>query len=338
MKKAGLSLILFFLFVTVSLASDIPRTISLQGYLTDTSGVALTGYYYLTFSIYENEDDIDPLWSSIRLVDVSEGYYHVYLGEKAPLDIPFDRQYYLGVRVGFSAEMTPRLKLSSSPYALNLEDSGVVGPEGPPGSAGEDGLHCWDINEDGNCSPGEDITGDGVCDANDCIGPQGDKGDKGDTGDTGIQGPQGDKGDTGIQGPQGDTGAQGPRGDKGDTGDIGPQGPRGDKGDTGAQGPQGDKGDTGDTGAKGPQGDKGDTGDIGSQGPQGDKGDTGIQGPRGDKGDTGDTGDTGIQGPQGDKGDIGSQGPQGDTGAQGLQGDIGPQGPQGDKGDTGMCQ
>ena len=75
----------------------------------------------------------------------------------------------------------------------------IVGPQGPPGPAGEDGI------------PGD--TGP--------VGPTGDTGPVGPTGDTGPVGPTGD---TGPAGPTGDTGPVGPTGDTGPTGYTGPQG------------------------------------------------------------------------------------------------------------------
>ena len=154
------------------------------------------------------------------------------------MDISFDRQYFLGVGVNGGEEMTPRLKLASSPYALNAED--VEGPAGPQGEPGEDGLNCWDLDGSRVCTEEKDINDDGVCDALDCQGLQGEKGDAGEQGPQGEQGLQGDKGETGAQGPQGETG---PQGDQGETGAQGPQG------ETGAQGPQGEKGDQGDPGS-----------------------------------------------------------------------------------------
>ena len=53
---------------------------------------------------------------------------------------------------------------------------GEIGPEGPqgePGQDGADGLHCWDLDADGECDLEEDINGDEECDALDCQGEPG---------------------------------------------------------------------------------------------------------------------------------------------------------------------
>lgn len=69
-----------------------------------------------------------------------------------------------------------------------------------PGPQGEDGLHCWDLNGDDVCDPEEDATGEGICDALDCQGADGEPGPIGEKGEPGPEGP------VGPQGPQGETG------------------------------------------------------------------------------------------------------------------------------------
>lgn len=53
---------------------------------------------------------------------------------------------------------------------------GEIGPEGSPGEPGKDGidgLHCWDLDANGECDLEEDKNDDNVCDATDCQGPPG---------------------------------------------------------------------------------------------------------------------------------------------------------------------
>ncbi|HOW51530.1 MAG TPA: hypothetical protein PLV42_05735, partial [bacterium] len=89
------------------------------------------------------------------------------------------------------------------------------------GVEGIPGLACWDIDEDGEMDPAEDINGDDAWDALDCIGAQGMTGPQGATGATGPQGPIGE---TGPRGPIGLTGATGPAGATGATGAKGTNG------------------------------------------------------------------------------------------------------------------
>jgi hypothetical protein len=48
--------------------------------------------------------------------------------------------------------------------------AGIQGPQGPAGPAGADGIDCWDLNANGTLDAAtEDINGDGVGDARDCV-------------------------------------------------------------------------------------------------------------------------------------------------------------------------
>ncbi len=55
-------------------------------------------------------------------------------------------------------------------------DVGPAGPQGETGPAGPAGLACWDLDGDGIAYPDEDLNGDGLWDARDCTGPQGESG------------------------------------------------------------------------------------------------------------------------------------------------------------------
>jgi len=160
---------------------------------------------------------------------------------------------------------------------------GLQGDPGPQGAPGLDGLHCWDLNQNGTPDlPAEDTNGDGVVDVLDCQGA---------VGAPGPAGPQGVPGTVGPQGLQGDPGPQGPPGLDGVAGIQGPAGPQGLPGDPGPQGPAGLDGAAGAPGPVGPQGLPGNPGPIG---PQGLQGDPGLQGPPGVQGTPGPAGLDGI--------------------------------------------
>ncbi|MGR5355847.1 hypothetical protein [Vibrio chagasii] len=321
------------------------------------------------FSIYKSDDQL--LWQNEKLVEFTDGIYSVTLGENLPIDMSIfaNPDLYLGINIDNDGEMSPKLKLYTTPRSYYAEMSssvvgianlselkvngdividqdgkwvgdiaglkGDIGPQGlqgEPGANGEIGPQGLQ-GETGAQGPKGDIGPQGLQGATGAQGPKGDTGPQGLQGATGAQGP---KGDTGPQGLQGATGAQGPKGDTGPQGLQGATGAQGPKGDTGLQGLQGTTGTQGPKGDTGPQGLQGATG---AQGPKGDtglqglQGTTGTQGPKGDIGPQGIQGDTGAQGP---KGDTGPQGIQGDTGAQGLQGVTGAQGPKGDTGPQGL--
>ena len=318
------------------------------------------------FSIYKSDDQL--LWQNEKLVEFTDGIYSVTLGENLPIDMSIfaNPDLYLGINIDNDGEMSPKLKLYTTPRSYYAEMSssvvgianlselkvngdividqdgkwvgdiaGLKGDIGPQGLQGEPGAN-------GEVGP-QGLQGEPG--ANGEIGPQGLQGETGAQGPKGDIGPQGLQGATGAQGPKGDTGPQGLQGATGAQGPKGDTGPQGLQGATGAQGPKGDTGPQGLQGATGAQGPKGDTGlqglqgTTGTQGPKGDTGPQGLQGATGAQGPKGDTGLQGLQGTtgtQGPKGDIGPQGIQGDTGAQGLQGVTGAQGPKGDTGPQGL--
>lgn len=129
--------------------------------------------------------------------------------------------------------------------------SAAVGTPGPAGANGTNGVNCWDTNGNGINDPSEDINGDALFNALDCVGAVGATGATGTQGPIGLTGPAGPAGATGVTGPQGPTGLTGPAGPAGATGATGPQGPIGL---TGPAGPAGPAGATGATGPQGPQG------------------------------------------------------------------------------------
>lgn len=95
-----------------------PETINFNGYLTDKDGNILQDAYYdFTFSIYTTTDSQTPVWTEEhKNIQVHKGEFQVYLGKGTsakPLDLPFDRKYYLGVKVNGKPEMEERFEFVS---------------------------------------------------------------------------------------------------------------------------------------------------------------------------------------------------------------------------------
>jgi len=112
---------LLLLFVAQNSWSQIPQTISYQGVLTNASGVVVpNGNYQLTFKLYDVQSGGTPLWTETHAaVAVDNGVFNVILGSITSFNLPFDKQYYLGVSVGSDPELAPRIALTSSPYSLS---------------------------------------------------------------------------------------------------------------------------------------------------------------------------------------------------------------------------
>ncbi len=113
-----------FCYIVISnqIFAQVPRTISYQGLLTDTSGVPkANGNYSLTFRLYNVSSGGTALWEESKSVQTKKGVFSVLLGESTqfPNSLDFNQQYWLGVQLGANSEMTPRTKLASVPYSIN---------------------------------------------------------------------------------------------------------------------------------------------------------------------------------------------------------------------------
>src|SRR3989344_5735165 len=124
MSKKWLLILIVFSLVSIALA--IPQTFNINGKLTDSNGVALAGDYNFNFSIYNNATGGTYLWNSgvLSVTTDSNGIYHVILNN---VNLNFSEQYFLGIRVGTDSEMSPRLNLTSSPYAYMAQNVTVGG-------------------------------------------------------------------------------------------------------------------------------------------------------------------------------------------------------------------
>jgi len=132
MKKA------FFVFFAVSiLCAQIPQTINFQGKVTDPLGVALDGTYEIRFSLYDSEEGGVFMWAENHTsISVVKGLFDVTLGQYNPIDLPFDTQYWLQLRVELET-LTPRIPLTAVGYAFRAAIAeSLVGGGG--GSS-----NCW---------------------------------------------------------------------------------------------------------------------------------------------------------------------------------------------------
>ena len=110
--------------------TQIPQTVSYQGYLTDSGGNPVDtagGTITVQFAIYNGSSGGSALWTDMQAVTVNQGVYSVtfsWLG-----GLPFDVQYYLEVAVDEDSSgtietaeiLTPRQPFTAVPYALNAD-------------------------------------------------------------------------------------------------------------------------------------------------------------------------------------------------------------------------
>ena len=129
------ALFLLFLFTGSMLCAQGVK-LGIQGIVKRADGSATPdGNYPMTFRLYDAEAGGVALWTEVQSnVSVSSGLYSVVLGSVTDLSLPLDKNYYLGIRIGTSSEMSPRLPLTTAPYALSLRGSTNAFPTS--GSAG----------------------------------------------------------------------------------------------------------------------------------------------------------------------------------------------------------
>jgi hypothetical protein len=106
------------LMVATTAFAEPPRTLSYQGVLKTAAGhLVPDGDYELTFRLYDSATGGDPLWTETQTLSVTEGVFDAILGSLTALDLAFEVPCWLGVSIGSDAELTPRVALTSVPYA-----------------------------------------------------------------------------------------------------------------------------------------------------------------------------------------------------------------------------
>ncbi len=113
--------ILHLVLIIAALVSANPKTISYQGVLTDADGMPRTnGSYDMTFSLYNSDVEGLHLWRNEKQVILKNGIFTVLLGNELPFEgaLDFTEPYWLGIKLGENVELSPRIPLSSSAYAI----------------------------------------------------------------------------------------------------------------------------------------------------------------------------------------------------------------------------
>ncbi len=117
-KLVGIIALMLACFLASAHAA-VPSTISYQGYLTDSSGVAANGNYSVTFKLYDA--GATELWSETVSVTVANGVFETTLGATVALPDPLLNGSTLGLSFDAGPEMTPRQNLNSTPFAIHAK-------------------------------------------------------------------------------------------------------------------------------------------------------------------------------------------------------------------------
>jgi hypothetical protein len=153
-------LVLTVLVVAAASSADVPHLINYQGILTDSGGQPLDGSHDLTFKIYPDSGAATPaLWTEQHMgVDVDQGLFNVILGSNTaiPTGLFADPQRWIGIAVDADAEMYPRMRITSVPWAMRaaVADSALNAVGGGDGHSldADDGdpVDAVYVDSDGN--------------------------------------------------------------------------------------------------------------------------------------------------------------------------------------------
>ena len=124
--RIALFLIIGILCLTAVTYAAIPRVINYQGRLTDKDDNPLTGNFLVTFRFYDAETLGQLIWEEGHILVIKNGAFNVLMGSVKPLEVDFNKNLWLGMEVASDGEMTPRIKLASSVYALNAKSIDMI--------------------------------------------------------------------------------------------------------------------------------------------------------------------------------------------------------------------
>ncbi len=105
-----------------NLANEMPEIITVEGKLTNSTDQNQNGTFNITFRLYDVATDGIPLWiETHEEVHVEDGIFSQRLGNETALTLDWNTQYYLELMMEGDQNMTPRINLSSTPYANSAD-------------------------------------------------------------------------------------------------------------------------------------------------------------------------------------------------------------------------
>ena len=136
-------------------AQATPTAMNFSGHLSDGAG-GVSGPVEVTFTLYDNADTADGVqWSETLEIIVDGGSFNVLLGGDPGNLIPASAyglaELFVAIQVENEAEMSPRIRMASVPYAIRAAEAETLSGTAAAGFA----------KSDQSCSPGDKVTGIG---------------------------------------------------------------------------------------------------------------------------------------------------------------------------------
>ena len=110
--------VLLSILIVFGLASaEIPKKITYQGILKYANAqIADDDTYNLTFRLYYNQTSVVPLCEETQSVNVINGIFNIFLSSIETLETNYLGLWF-GNQINNESELSPRMELSSLPYA-----------------------------------------------------------------------------------------------------------------------------------------------------------------------------------------------------------------------------
>ena len=120
MRSFFIKIVSILILLSPLTASGVPGFLNYQGRISDNSLEWTSGVETMEFALYTHATGGSSIWSENLGVVIENGYYSVVLGTSFPLELAlFDgSELWLGITYGDNAEMTPRTRITSVPYAM----------------------------------------------------------------------------------------------------------------------------------------------------------------------------------------------------------------------------
>ncbi len=120
------------LIITVFTNIVFAQLLSIQGIARDNNGASLAdGEYNFVFRLYEHETDGltgDAVWTETQTLTVANGVFSANLGSETSMeDLDFNTEYWVSLQIGAdNDELSPRTKLTLTPYAIMAQLEGAT--------------------------------------------------------------------------------------------------------------------------------------------------------------------------------------------------------------------